>query len=175
MASPGGAVRQDQPRVQCFGERRGFSRSISCGAAPQPSGGLREGWFRRTPACLLDRGLRELDPHLPQLPEDPRRAPQRVRCRHPPDKVSDLPGYPRSARLASSAQPSPVLPETPPLPGDDGLGLDEHEDVTPTGPDPGQPDPEESVCRRQAGRSSAALVHSQLVALSQDLELHRSA
>ena len=41
---------------------------------------------------------------------------------------------------------------------DDGLGLDDDDDVAPTGPNPGQSDSEEPVCRRQAGTPSAALV-----------------
>ncbi len=78
--------------------------------------------------------------------------------------TAGLPGLPMG-------EASPMLAESPPLPGDDGAGLDEDQDVPPAGPGPGQPRPQESIGDLGASSPRAPLVDGELVAQREDLEL----
>jgi len=65
---------------------------------------------------------------------NPRCAPERVGQAHPSNQGSGLRVYLRPSSAAISALPSPVQPESLPVPADDGLGLHDHERVLPMTP-----------------------------------------
>jgi hypothetical protein len=54
-------------------------------------------------------------------------------------------------RVSFSGQPPPVQPETGPVPGNDGFGLHDDEDVCPARPDAPKGDPEGTIDRPDAG------------------------
>jgi hypothetical protein len=62
-----------------------------------------------------------------------------------------------------------VLAEAASLPTQDGLGHD-HEGLSPTRPDPGQPHPEEAINRANLGPGHRSLVHGELVPQDEVLE-----
>ena len=71
----------------------------------------------------------------------------------------------------TARQTRPVIAEPAPLPRDDGAGLHEDEDVSPTRPRSGQPGPEKAVGDMGSGSSAAAQVDGELVAQSEHLEM----
>jgi hypothetical protein len=64
-----------------------------------------------------------------------------------------------------------MVPEPAALPGDHGARLDEDENVPPASPVPGQPRPEKAIGNLDARSCLAALIHGELVAQCEDLEL----
>ena len=66
----------------------------------------------------------------------------------------------------------PVLPEPPPLPLDDGGRLHEDQCLLRIRLGPGEPSPEDTVGRFEAGLCPCPLVDGQLVPQGQDLKLH---
>ena len=89
---------------------------------------------------------------------------------HLSDEPSHLRGDSRSALLSSAALPGPIEPEAGPLPADDGLGLDDGEDVGPAAPQSVEEDPEEAVAVVQAWTRRGALEDGQLVPQRQIFE-----
>jgi hypothetical protein len=63
-----------------------------------------------------------------------------------------------------------VLAEAAPLPPEDGVGGHDQEGLPPSGPDSGQPDPEEAICPAQPGPGHRSLVHGKLLAQRQVLQ-----
>jgi len=64
---------------------------------------------------------------------------------HLNDELSDLGGDSGPAGSLRSTLPTPVEAETPPVPAEEGFRLDEDEGSTPSGPDSGQPNPQQSI------------------------------
>ena len=56
-----------------------------------------------------------------------------------------------------------MLAESAPLPPEDGVGGHDQEGLPPPGPDPGEPDPEETISRAKLGPGRRSLVHGELV------------
>jgi hypothetical protein len=69
-----------------------------------------------------------------QFPVDSGGSPVQVFFRQPPDQATDFIGDlgPAAARPGT---PTPVALETSAVPADDGVGLHDHEDVAPAGPE----------------------------------------
>ena len=68
------------------------------------------------------------------------------------------------------ALPGPDEPGAGALPADDGLGLDDGDDLCPAVPEAGEQDPEDSVGRSQAGTRRGPLEDGQLMAQREVLE-----
>ncbi len=66
--------------------------------------------------------------------------------------------------------PPPVQAESGTVPGDDGLWLDDHEDVTPARPQAAQRRPEQPVPGVQFRPGSLALEYGDLLAQGEDFE-----
>ena len=60
--------------------------------------------------------------------------------------------------------------EAPPQPPEDGGGGHDHEGLSPTRPDPGQPHPEEPIKRVKPGSGHLSPVYGELVAQGEVLE-----
>jgi WD40-like Beta Propeller Repeat/Lon protease (S16) C-terminal proteolytic domain len=92
---------------------------------------------------------------LRDLPEEVRKemsssyAPEWVGTAHGTDQIPDFlrDGGPSGSSVPDL--PSPKQPEAFPVPGDDRLGLDDHQRGFPTGPGSGQPCPEDTVRHSQ--------------------------
>jgi hypothetical protein len=65
-----------------------------------------------------------------------------------------------------------MVPKPPTLPGDDCRWLDDDEGISPPGPEPGDPSPEEPVTGSERRALGRVLVDCELVAKSEDLQLH---
>ena len=83
---------------------------------------------------LGDGALADVDAQFEQLSVDAWCAPQRVGCRHLPDQLADLWGYPRSTWISPPALPPPVEAKSSSVPTDNRIGLDDIEGVAPVGP-----------------------------------------
>ena len=105
---------------------------------------LRGGWaaLRHEPG---DGTLGHVDAKLQELTMDSRGAPERVRSGHSYDKALDLSIDRRAAHGGPARELGPVLTEAPPPPAQNGLGGNDHERLSPPGPDPGQRHPEEPI------------------------------
>ena len=101
---------------------------------------------------------------------NPWRPPQGVGLRHPADERADFRGDRRAAGPLPPALPGPYEPEAGALPADDGLGLDDGDDLRPAVPEAGEQDPEHSVGRSQAWAWCGALEHAELMAQREVLE-----
>ena len=131
--------------------------------------GLR--WGRSTADQVLgDRGLRDLEAELLELAVDPGRAPQGVGASHRADQRADLRGDGGAAGPVPAALPGPEQPEACPLPPDDGLGLDDGDDLRPAVPQTGEQDPEHAVGGAQAWTRRGPLEDGQLMAQREVLE-----
>ena len=71
-------------------------------------------------------------------------SPTRILCREAQDQRPDLFGDSRPA-AAGPRSPTPVQPKTDPVPADDGLGLDDDQNIGPAGPEAADGGPEEPV------------------------------
>ena len=60
------------------------------------------------------------------------------------------------------------------LPGEDGSRLDDHEGLSPPGPEPGEPGPEEAVSGPESRSPHRSLADGELVPEGEDFELQRS-
>ena len=142
-------VREDDEGVQ-HPERRGrYGEEVARGAFRDVV--LEEGAprLRRRPVSMAlrhvlgDRRLGDVVAEQFQFCVDPRRSPVRVLGRHLSDERDHVG---RDRRTASPARaPSPEDSEPGPVPGDDGLGFHDSEDVAPAGPDPSEECPEDAV------------------------------
>src|SRR5712691_6096259 len=106
----------------------------------------------------------------------PRRAPTRVRLRHPANQRADIGGHRRAPETAPTL-PGPPQPKAPSVPGDDSLRLDDHERRRwPSGPKAREHDPEPAVrLRERHPPRSGALEHRQLVPQGKYFKLKRGA
>jgi hypothetical protein len=99
-----------------------------------------------------------------------RGAPHKGGLGHSGDEGPDLGVDPRAAYRGPAGEGGPVLTEATSLPPQDGVGPHDHQGLPPTGPDPGQPDPEQAVRRTKLGPRHRPLVDGELVAQGQVLE-----
>jgi len=97
------------------------------------------------------------------------RSPTGVLLRQAPDQHTHLLGDLRSA-AARPGTPARIEAETSAVPADDGLGLDDDEDVGPAGPTTAQGSPKESVERVQDWPRPFALEHGYLLTEGEDLQ-----
>ena len=131
--------------------------------------GLR--WRRSTADEVLgDGGLGDLKAELPELAVNPRRTPQGVGARHRTDEGADVRGDGRAAGLGPAALPGPEEPEPGPLPPDDGLGLDDGDDLRPAVPQTGEQDPKQAVGGAQAWARRGPVENGQLMPQREVLE-----
>jgi hypothetical protein len=63
-----------------------------------------------------------------------------------------------------------VLAEAAPLPSQNGVGGYDQEGLPPPGPNPGQPNPEETISPAKLGSGRRSLVHGELLAEGEVLE-----
>ena len=68
-----------------------------------------------------------------------------------------------------------MVPKAPPLPGDDGSRLNDHEWLSPPGPDPCEPGPEEAIGGLESRPFHRSLADGQLVTKGEDFELQGGA
>jgi hypothetical protein len=122
------------------------TRQVAVGTVKKSHATISATWLFRKVVHVGDDGWRllgryfstvDLATAMPSLYSSPtmRGAPPRW-IGTPPvsDQLADLCGDGRSSRLATLAQPSPVISEALPLLGDDGAGLDKRQGVLPAGP-----------------------------------------
>lgn len=122
---------------------------------------------------LRDARLTDLDPELPQLAMDSRGAPEGIGLRHRADQRAHF-GRDAGPTEMMAALPGPPESERPAMPGNDRVGLDNHESRPPRRPDAGQPHPQEPVGLGQAESPTAApLQNVELVSQGENLELQR--
>jgi hypothetical protein len=95
---------------------------------------------------------------------DARGAPRWILPGHLPDQIANLGVNPWPANPGGSGLPSPVEPETLPMPTDDRVGLDNDENRPPSLPQSGKPDPEYAVALAQSGALGLLLQDRQLLA-----------
>ncbi len=115
------------------------------------------GWLSVTWQVFRDRRLRESESKLQELAVDARRTPGGIGPMHFKDELSDFVGDRRPARRYRSALPTPVEAETLPVPAEDGLRLDQDESLAPSGPELGEPDPQQSIGGPKLGSPPRAL------------------
>src|SRR5215472_13516272 len=106
---------------------------------------------------------------LQQFAMDFGRSPTGVLLRQAPDQPTHLLGDLRSA-AARPGTPAPIEAETSAVPADDGLGLDDDEDVGPAGPTAAQGSPKESVEPVQDWPRPFAFKHGYLMTEGEDLQ-----
>jgi hypothetical protein len=99
-----------------------------------------------------DGALGHVEAKLQELAMDSWGAPERVRGGHARDQNLDLGVDRRPPSGGPARELGPVLAEATPLPPQDGVGSDDHEGLSPPGPDPGEPDPEEAVSCTKLGK-----------------------
>jgi hypothetical protein len=157
VQNPAAVVRQDDEHEQHLEAHRGDGEEVDgdqvgrvVGEEGAPSGRRR---LARANAVLLDSRLGDLDAELPELASDALGAPRGVGGGDLADEAAKLLRYRRTAALPPSPrEPRPVIAEAPPLPGDYGVGLDQHQGIAPAGPVAREPRPEKAVGRSEASR-----------------------
>ena len=92
-----------------------------------------------------DGALGHLDPQLLQLAMDSGGAPQGIRRRHPGDQGFDLGVDGRATPRRPAGELGSVRAKAPPLPPQHGVWSHDHQGRPPSGPDPGQPDPQKAI------------------------------
>ena len=85
------------------------------------------------------------------------------------DQIPQFLGDPRSAG-AWTRPPAPIQAKAGAMPADDGLRLDNQEDLGPAGPEAAEGGPEEAVARIQGRPWSLAFEHGDLMAQGEDLQ-----
>ncbi len=115
---------------------------------------------------LRDRRLGEVESEIQELAVNPWSSPGWIRSMHLDDQLSDFGCDRRPARRLRSALPTPVEAEALAVPAEDGLRLDEDESLAPSGPDPGEVGPQESIggLKRDAPSRALALEDEELLA-----------
>jgi hypothetical protein len=101
---------------------------------------------------------------------DSRGAPERIGRGHSCDQGLKLGADGRPAPGGPAGELGPVLAEAATLPTQDGVGGHDHEGLPPPGPDPRQPDPEETISRAKLGPRHRSPVHGELLAQGEVLE-----
>ena len=103
--------------------------------------------WRRAPLRdqARDGALGHIEAKLEELAMDSWSAPERVRDGHAGDQGLDLGVDSRSTPGRPGGELGPVGAEAAPLPPQDGVRGHDQEGLPPSGPDSGQPDPEEAI------------------------------
>lgn len=124
------------------------------------------------PGHVLRNGrLTHVDPQFQEFAVNSWRAPQQVGFRHRANQLADVPRNARSTHVAS-ALPRPEEPEAATMPGENRLGLDDHDGRPPSVPDPRHPDPQQSVSTGEPHPLRAGSFQDlELMAQRQDLKL----
>jgi hypothetical protein len=94
-----------------------------------------------------------------------------VRRRHLADEILDLLGDRRATWTRSAGELDPVLAELPASPSDHRRRPHDDEHLAPAGPEPGERGPEEAFAEAESRPGDEALVHGQLMAEGEDLDL----
>ena len=122
------------------------------------------------PAQIPSHGsFRDLETELLQFAVDLRCAPADILLCHPVDEIANLPGDPRPA-ASRSGSPAPVEMEAGAVPTDDGLGLDDEQDVGPPGPKAVEGCPDEPIEGVEFGPPSLPFEHGDLLPEGEDFE-----
>jgi hypothetical protein len=93
-----------------------------------------------------------------------------VGASHGADQRADVRGDGWATGPGPAALPGPEQPEAGPLPPDDGLWLDDGDDLRPAVPQTGEQDPEDPVGGAQASTRRSPLEDGQLMAQREVLE-----
>ena len=93
---------------------------------------------------------------------------------HKGDQDSDFPGNGESARRAALSQAPPMVAKSLFLPDDRGAGLDKCQGGLPTGPEPGQPRPEEAISRLRSRAAYGLFIDRNLMLKGEDLQGQRA-
>src|ERR1700730_15612245 len=103
-----------------------------------------------------------------------RSAPTRVGQTHSPDEIPDFTRC-RWAAFALATLPGPVGSKSFPMPGVDGLGLDDNQCGSPVRPQPGQPNPQQAVSTTQTNAMAAIRTpqDQELMAQGKDFSFQR--
>jgi len=128
--SPGSAavVRQDHEDKQHLERDRGNHKEVGRDesldmilkkGAPRP-----RGWLLTADHVLRNRGLRDFDPELQELPMDARGTLAGVGYTHSPNEISSFAGD-RRTTLSVTALPSPIAPKSLSMPCYDRFGFDD--------------------------------------------------
>jgi hypothetical protein len=103
-------------------------------------------------------------------------APECVRHAHLPDQVADLTSGVRPSATSSTAFPCPIKAEAFPVPGNNGVWLNDHETCAPVRPQAGEPDPQDPIgCSKVRAFLGRAFKDVELVTKGEDLSLQGSA
>jgi hypothetical protein len=139
------------------------------------SPGLR--WrFPVSDEILAHARLPDIDAELQKLAVDSRRPPAWVLFAHAADQIANFAWDRRAARLAAADLPRPEEAKRLAVPGNDCFRLHDNERRTPTCPNAGQPNPQESVsCVQRRALPRRALENPDLMPECNILELQRSA
>jgi len=122
------------------------------------------------PAQIPSHGsFRDLETERLQFAVDLRCAPADILLCHPADEITNLSGDPRPA-TPRSGSPEPVETEAGAVPADDGLGLDDDQNVGPPAPKAVEGCREEPVEGVQFGPRSLPFEHGDLLREGEDFE-----
>src|SRR3954454_4712466 len=80
---------------------------------------------------------------------DPRGTPERIVSAHRPDEIPNLLRHTGAAWLTAADLPRPEETKAFPVPSDDGFGFHHEQGRSPLAPHAAQPNPEDSISRRQ--------------------------
>jgi hypothetical protein len=99
-----------------------------------------------------DGALGHVEAEFQELAMDARGAPEWIGRGHSCDQGLKLGVDGRAAPGGPAGERGPVCAEAAPLPPPDGVRGHDHEGLSPPGPDPGEPDPEEAVSCTKLGK-----------------------
>ncbi len=116
------------------------------------------------------RGLRDIDAEFEQFSMNSWGSPERVGLAHPSDQGSDLWVNARPTKISGSALPSPVQPETLPMPTDHGLGFHNDQTGFPLSPEVVKQDPQCPVGIKKPWSFDLPLEDDQLMPQGQVLQ-----
>ncbi len=133
----------------------------------------RGGAPRGSAHVLGDRELGDVVPEEGKFGLDPPPAPRGVLAGHAADELAEFGVERRAADPVRPGLPPPVELETLAVPGQDRGGLDDGQAGPPTGPDVGQPDPEDPVPSSEPWSGDGALQDRELMAQGHVLEVVR--
>jgi len=86
-------------------------------------------WRASSPSHILGHArLSDIDAELEQFPMDPRRAPQRIGNAHLADQPADFGGHNWPAATAPRL-PAPIRPKTRTMPADNGVRLNDRQNI----------------------------------------------
>ena len=106
---------------------------------------------------------------------DPWRSPERIRPAHLPDEVLNFTSHFRPSRPTRPTLPGPIQTESPAMPSNDRIRLNDEERRTPAGPEVQQPCPQKAVHVRESNTPTLRPPqHIDLVAEGKNLQLQGS-